>query len=483
MINYYETLGVEPSASAEEIKTAYRTLAKRLHPDVAGGDPVKFARTSEAYEVLSEPARRKAFDDAMRAHTMRRDERFRPKPPQRDARWSPPSPGSPFAVPPRESHPREGARPAAPPPEEPGPPLTRLMSLTLPAGGRFLLEGLNGEFIIQPTSADDLWETTRQKFKGEDPAELARRVVQIRVYGPRELVKQLKPTPTTFGLQLQGVEKDQFPGGGLDGDVSSFVTPRGFHMEQLLGLPVKLTATVPVGSAVYLYDLTGKITVGDLRSELVANLDERTFLRVGAMSLVNINMNGRSRAHLTRLEGEMDAILFGQSQMLVEGHATRLRAVLEHEAHLEAKAEVDWLQATVGGRAYLNGKGVIDRAHCDVRAAGYVRLAKVRTAVQGTRTGSAGFDVIEGPPPQNIFGNVSAAPPRGFPGSTAGKRPDAPPRGFPGSMAGERPDARPAAPTGHGMGGGSRLNFGMGPMEPPAKGPRKPTSKTRGGPF
>jgi hypothetical protein len=57
------------------------------------------------------------------------------------------------------------------------------------------------------------------------------------------------------------------------------------------------------------------------------------------------------------------------------------------------------LQATVAGRAYLNAKGAIDRAHCDVRAGGYARLAKVKTALQGTRSGAAGLDVIEGPPP------------------------------------------------------------------------------------
>jgi hypothetical protein len=411
MINYYETLGVEASASADEIKAAHRALVKRYHPDVPGGDPVRFARVMEAYEVLSEPARRKAFDEALRAREHLREARLqegayaRARPEGRSGAAA----AAPWPL-------GAGAPGGAPPVQDAGPPFTRVMSVVMPPGGRFLLEGLNGEFTITPTAPAELWETTRQKFPGEDVAALARRVVQIRLHGPRELVRQLRPMPVEFGVQLQGMGKEQFLAERLEGDASMFAAPRGSRMEQIMGNPVQLKATVPPGVAVYLYDLSGKITVGDLQAELVATLDDRTFLRAGAVTTANVTLTARSKAHLASLAGPADIMLFGQGQMLVQGQITRLRAVLEHEAHLEITGAVEWLQATVSGRAYLNAKATVARAHVEARAGAYARLAKVTTAVQVTRSGAAGVDVIEGPPAAaRPRVSAGAMPPRAAP--------------------------------------------------------------------
>ncbi|HED04698.1 MAG TPA: molecular chaperone DnaJ, partial [Candidatus Fraserbacteria bacterium] len=61
--DYYETLGVGRDASPEEIKKAYRRLAKQFHPDRAnGGDAEKFKEATEAYEVLSDREKRLQYD-------------------------------------------------------------------------------------------------------------------------------------------------------------------------------------------------------------------------------------------------------------------------------------------------------------------------------------------------------------------------------------------------------------------------------------
>ena len=63
--DYYEILGVERDAPQAEVKRAFRRLARELHPDVNDHDPEaeeKFKAAAEAYEVLSDPERRRAYD-------------------------------------------------------------------------------------------------------------------------------------------------------------------------------------------------------------------------------------------------------------------------------------------------------------------------------------------------------------------------------------------------------------------------------------
>jgi molecular chaperone DnaJ len=63
--DYYKILGLDKGASVDEIKKAYRKLARKYHPDVSGGDKAseeKFKEINEAYEVLSDPKRRQEYD-------------------------------------------------------------------------------------------------------------------------------------------------------------------------------------------------------------------------------------------------------------------------------------------------------------------------------------------------------------------------------------------------------------------------------------
>ena len=75
--DYYATLGVEPSAGEAEIKTAYRRLARKYHPDVSkeAGAEERFKAVNEAYEALRDPQKRAAYDQ-LRAQGYRPGDEF-----------------------------------------------------------------------------------------------------------------------------------------------------------------------------------------------------------------------------------------------------------------------------------------------------------------------------------------------------------------------------------------------------------------------
>jgi curved DNA-binding protein len=79
--DYYGILGVESSAGDAEIKTAYRRLARKYHPDVSkeAGAEDKFKALNEAYEALRDPDKRKAYDQ-LRAGGYRPGDQLRPPP-------------------------------------------------------------------------------------------------------------------------------------------------------------------------------------------------------------------------------------------------------------------------------------------------------------------------------------------------------------------------------------------------------------------
>jgi len=85
--DYYDTLGVTRSAGAEELKRAYRKLARKYHPDVSKekNAEARFKDVQEAYEVLKDPEKRGAYDQLGRNY--RPGQQFRP-PPDWEQRFS-----------------------------------------------------------------------------------------------------------------------------------------------------------------------------------------------------------------------------------------------------------------------------------------------------------------------------------------------------------------------------------------------------------
>ncbi|EPY34108.1 DnaJ chaperone protein [Angomonas deanei] len=76
-VNYYKRLGIETDATLEEVKSAYRRLALKWHPDVVADTQraeaeVQFRGVSEAYEILSDPAARRKHDDTLGVKTARK---------------------------------------------------------------------------------------------------------------------------------------------------------------------------------------------------------------------------------------------------------------------------------------------------------------------------------------------------------------------------------------------------------------------------
>ncbi len=372
MINHYEVLGLAPTASAEEIKTAYRQLAKLHHPDRDGGDAAQFSRIQDAYEVLCDGTRREAFDLDLQ-HARQARVRFRLR--------------------------TRGRRPAVGRRAPARSDLTRLISVAIPRAGRFMMEGIVGSIGIEPTTQDNLWETSLKKFGRADTDRLARHVVQLKLVGRREVVEALFPEPAEFGIQFPGKQ------GRLMQQV--FVQRWGtgdaeFGADLLFGRnrssttapALKIQGTVPEGITLQLRGVTGTITLGDLRADLVCSLGAGNVLRSGRLTRAKLTLAGDAMAYLAKMEGDADVVALENSKVLLDGTLPRLRVVVGDQGHVEVLCPVGSLHAEVHGRGFLNAKNSVHDAHCEVHTGGYVRLAQLAQPLQGHCTGGGLVDIV-----------------------------------------------------------------------------------------
>lgn len=94
MPNYYEILGVSPSATSQEIKKSFRNLAMKYHPDKnrnSEESKQKFMKIVEAYEVLSDEQARRSYDDINNDGGVRRSTTTTFRKPGASPRWTPPA--------------------------------------------------------------------------------------------------------------------------------------------------------------------------------------------------------------------------------------------------------------------------------------------------------------------------------------------------------------------------------------------------------
>jgi len=251
--------------------------------------------------------------------------------------------------------------------------------MAVPRPAKMIFENLTGRIIVAPTTPENLWETTLKKFGGGDPGHLAGHVIQVKVTGAKDRVRNILPRAAGAGAELRA------EGGapGRDGGAA--------------GPSLLIKCTVPHGTMLVFSNTFGAIIVGDLEGELQANLDGRTSLRAGRLSRARLVLKGSSTAWLAAVEGEADLLTQEGGRIVLDGNLKVLRAAAEDQSAVEVLGPVDRLEARVEGSGFVHLKDAVRVAHYDVRGTGYLRIAEAKILVTGHRGGAAKVDVLRRP--------------------------------------------------------------------------------------
>ena len=383
MLDYYTILELTPTATAEDLRLAFRRLAKLWHPDRIGGNARRFSAVREAYGVLSEPTRRKLFDrERLRTRTLHATAP-RPAASPTAARggraYAPtryPAPSAPkgSVV---ESSPAivTGRRKTSS--DQPSGRLTRVMSIAVPIEGAIYLVGVAGSLQVEPTTVATLWPTTLQKFGHDDLERLARHVVQIRVTGESEVVRGLFAQAAVEGVLLNAEEAARGARSpqGLRRWLEAMFSPLG-HQGNTEWPPLTLQMTMPLGTTLVLDGFAGMAELGHLEGNLIANVSEGQ-LRAGRLKRAMVTMQGNSRLMLTAMTGATDIVGQGSSRSSLLGRVPRLRVALEGSSRLEVMGIVRRLEADLFDKTHLRVLHPLETARCRVKGESLAELSAV----------------------------------------------------------------------------------------------------------
>lgn len=359
MIHFYARLGIQPGATLDEIKSAFRTLAKKHHPDANGGRSAYFWQIKEAYDALSDNAQRESFE---RIH--KKTQSYKSwKPPFFSRKDTTPDPSATAAKPDVNT----------PPPQ---PVVSRLMSIAIPRSGTLLFEGVDGKIIVEPTDVENLWPTTLSKFGMAERERLSRHIIQVKVTAERDLARSAQLEASDFGVHFRM---------DLSGEKSK------------VKKPIVVRVTAPREIALHFKETLGSIVLGDMDCEIRARLSGNTFLRANRIKRAGLNLSGNSRAFLARLEGNLDILLTDQARAACDGRLHLLRTVVEKESKLEILAPVEQMQAEVNGVGVINAKGIVTTAQCNALGNGYIRINELKSGIVKSQKQRGRIDVLKKP--------------------------------------------------------------------------------------
>ncbi|MEE8395432.1 MAG: J domain-containing protein [bacterium] len=359
MMIHYRRLGLQPGAQEREIKAAFRALAKKFHPDSPGGNGYLFGKIKDAYDALADKGRRELFERSFRP-----PQNIKPRP----------APGR--GRDPRPAGPRQNGRASSSAGNGRNPIITRLMSIAIPRAGRVLFENMETCLVVEPTTPENLWETTLRKFGRRDDGRLSNHVIQLRVTGAADQVRRIKMGATDLGVLV----RPEVLVAPMDGQNSG------------AAMPLAVTATVPLGTSLFFRGVGGRITVGDLEGQLRAQLRGGTVLRSGRLARAGITLADLSCAFLDQVEGDADLLVRDFGRAVLDGRIGRLRAVVEKRGRMEVLGTVKRLFAEVNGRGILTAKNVVTAANCITAGQGYLRFSELKTFLAKRGTGNVEVD-------------------------------------------------------------------------------------------